>query len=235
MMKKYLLYGFAALGTVFLAPAISAGDLTERFDQKHKTCLERIAVDADLAFEEAMIWQTDGGGRRARHCVAMALFALGHKEEAARRLDTLAQSVDAGNPAMRADFYAEAADFWLMSNAPDAAYTSASAGLDLKKDHTALRIARARAYALQGRYDFAEIDLTSALAFEPDHSGALRYRADARLEQGKIYNALADIERALDIDPESIETALLRGKIREKIRLAESDKTPASAEPSEPE
>ena len=230
MMNKYCLYGFAALGTVFLTPLASAGDLTGVFDQKHKTCLEQIAVDADLAFEDAMIWQSDGGGRRARHCVAMALFALGHKEEAAKRLDALAQSADAGNNAMRADFYAEAADFWLMANAPDSAYASATSGLDLKKDHTALRIARARAYALQGRYDHAEVDLTSALAFEPDHAGALRYRADARLKQGKRDDALADIERSLDLDPLSVETALLRGRIREAIR--EADEAPPVSPPA---
>ena len=30
-----------------------------------------------------MIWQDEGGGRRAKHCVAMSLFALGHEVEAA--------------------------------------------------------------------------------------------------------------------------------------------------------
>ena len=223
----HLLYSFAAIGTAFLADSALTGsawaeNLTESFDTKHKACLEKIAVDADLAFEDAMIWKGDGGGRRARHCEAMALFALGHKEEAARRLDLLAAAPDGGTKDMRADFYAEAADFWLMANETNPAYASATAGLELNEGHMALRIARARAYALQGRYDYAEIDLTSALQFEPDHAGALRYRADARLQQGKTYEAQSDIERALTSDPESVETALLRGRIREAIRTAKA-------------
>ena len=220
MKITHLLYGFAAIGTAFLVSSASAEDLTDKFDAKHKTCLEQIAVDADLAFEEAMIWKGDGGGRRARHCIAMSLFALGHKQEAARRLDLLATSADGGTKTMRADFYAEAANFWLMSNEHNAAYDSATSGLKLAEDNVALRVARARAYALQGRYDYAEIDLTSALQFEPGHASALRYRADARWQQGKVHDAKNDVERALLADPESVETALLRGRIREAIRTA---------------
>ncbi len=212
-----------------------AEDLTLRFDRKHKTCLEQIAIDADIAFEEAMIWKSDGGGRRARHCEAMALFALGHKDEAARRLDTLAKAPDGGNNLMRANFYAEAANFWLLSNKPEEAYNSTTAGLKLREDHIDLRIARARAYALQGQYNHAETDLTSALVFHPGHAAALRYRADARWQQGKIFEAQADIKKSLQADPDSVETALLRGRLKEAARaaeaaLAQSPNTPPAAE-----
>jgi len=57
---------------------------------------------------------------------------------------------------MRANFYSEAANFWLAAEETHNAYTSASEGLKLKKDHIDLRISRARAYAMQGYYDYAE-------------------------------------------------------------------------------
>jgi len=186
---------------------------------KHKDCLERIAVDNDLAYEEAMIWQDEGGGRRAKHCVAMALYALGHEDEAAKRLDALAIASDGGTKLMRADFYAEAANFWLVDGQADRAYKSASEGLKLRKDHVDLRIARARAYALLERYDYAETDLTSVLKFSPNNADALRYRADTKMKQGRLDEARIDIERALRADPTKVETALLRGQIREAIRL----------------
>jgi len=63
------------------------------------------------------------------------------------------------------------------------------------------------------------------LTLDPKHSGALRYRADARFQQDKIDEALTDVEAALTMDPTSVETALLRGKIREAIRLAEVEAT----------
>jgi len=155
----------------------------------------------------------------------MALFALGHEDEAAFRLDNLAAGADGGSTETRVKHYAEAANFWLSASEPEKAYASASAGLKLEFDHLDLRIARARAYALSGRYDYAETDLTSVLTLDPAHAAALRYRADARLKQDNAEAALIDIEAALDIDPTSVDTALLRGQIREAIRLAELDVT----------
>lgn len=210
-------------GFLFFSTPSLAADLTPEFEVRHKTCLESIADDAQVAFEEAMQWRDQGGGRRAKHCVAMALFALGHEDEAAFRLDALASGPDGGPKETRVKHYAEAANFWLTANEGDKAYASASAGLKLKYDHLDLRIARARAYALSGRYDYAETDLTSVLTLDPVHAGAFRYRADARFKLEKIDEAQADIEAAMKLDPTSIETALLRGKIREAVRLADAE------------
>jgi len=214
-------------GLCLISTPSFAEDLTTEFDARHKTCLEDIAVDAQEAYEKALQWRDEGGGRRAKHCVAMSLFALGHEDEAAFRLDALAAGADGGSTATRVKHYAEAANFWLTANEADKAYASASAGLKLEYDHLDLRIARARAYALSGRYDYAETDLTSVLTLKSNHSAALRYRADARFKQDKVQEAHDDIEAALNLDPTSVETALLRGQIREAMRLAELEaKTP---------
>ena len=216
MKRRLLLTGFAALATAF--PAF-AGDLTPNFDAKHKTCLEQIAIDAEIAYEDAMVWRNDGGGRRARHCEAMALFALGHKEEAAHRLDQLGEMTGIISPAMRKTYYLEAANFWLMSEETGKAYASATAGLDIDPEDMDLRIARARGYALLGRYEDAETDLTSAIVYDSNNAAALRYRADARHKLGKLTLAKSDIDRAMIADPTSVETALVRGQIIEAIRL----------------
>lgn len=226
-MTRYFSFVASLIGSALifstLATSAMAADLTSDFDARHKTCLESIADDAQQAFETALQWRDEGGGRRAKHCVAMALFALGHEDEAAFRLDALAAGADGGPIETRVKHYAEAANFWLTANEAEKAYASATAGLKLKYDHLDLRIARARAYALSGRYDYAEIDLTSVLTLDPAHAGALRYRADARFKLEKMEEARADIEAALDLDPTSVETALLRGQIREAIRVAEAE------------
>jgi len=200
-----------------------AADLTAEFDQRHEQCLESIADDAEKAYEAALFWSDEGGGRRAKHCVAMALFALGQEKQAAFKLDELAAASDGGSPAMRANFYSEAANFWLAANEAKRAYASATAGLKVDYKHIDLRIARARAYALLERYDYAETDLTSVLALDARRADALRYRADAKFKQDKLLDAEKDIEAALNLDPDSVETALLRGQIREAIRLNKSD------------
>lgn len=216
--------------------AVSSGRVS--FDERHKTCLERIALDAELAFEEAMIWRDHGGGRRARHCVAMSLFALGHLEEAAHRLDKLAEAKDVGSDELRVKYRSEAANFWLASELPDQAYASATEGLTLQEDHLDLRISRARAYAQLERFDYAEIDLTYVLAFEPHHAAALRYRADAHRRQGHLDAARDDVEAALLADPTSVESALLRGEIiqaqyreAQKLEKESAEAPPQKGEP----
>ena len=78
-----------AMGFLFSGVPAHANNLTSQFDSEHKICLERIAEDPELAYEEAMIWRDNGGGRRAKHCEAMALFGVGQTEEAAYRLNQL--------------------------------------------------------------------------------------------------------------------------------------------------
>lgn len=198
------------------------------FEVRHEACLEKIAEDAELAYEDAMIWQSQGGGRRARHCVAMTLFALGHADEAAFRLDKLAKSPDGGSPEMRAGYYVEAADMWMNAELPRKAYDSATAGLKIVKPDVDLRIARARANAAMGRWDYAEIDLTNALGYSPNNPRALRYRADARKRQNKLTMAKADIVRALIYDGQNVDALLVRGEIIEAMRLAKLDKAQES-------
>lgn len=215
MNKAILLTGIFSLAMSFAAVA---DDRTLEFDEKHKACLEQIAEDAEVAYEDAMIWRGDGGGRRARHCEAMALFALGHKQEAAHRLDLLGGMVGQLSPQMRKNYYLEAANFWLMSEETMKAYESSTAGLTIDTEDVGLRIARARVYALLNRYKDAETDLSSALAYEPNHTDALRYRADARYKLGKLDAAKIDIDKAMLAGP-TVESALVRGHIIEALRV----------------
>lgn len=189
------------------------------FNTKHENCLEKIHEDADTAYEDALAWQSEGGGRRARHCVAMALSALGYPGEAASRLEKIATAPDGGTPEMRAGFYAQAADLWLEAFEPHKAHDAASAGLEKARSHLDLRIVRARAYGALGHWDFALTELTSALAFHPENADALRARADVYLHKNDLELAKTDIESSVAADGTNIETLLLRGKINEAIRI----------------
>ncbi len=204
---------------VVTAPAGPHWSTIDDFDARHDACLTAIASDADVTYEDALIWKNDGGGRRARHCVAMALFALGHKQEAANRLEAMGAEIGSGTPQMRADRYTESADFWLASGDDMNAVRAAGSALDLSPKHLGARLTRARAYAQMERWDYAETDLTSALVYYPGNAQALRYRADARRRQGKLSAALADAEQSLRYDPKSVESALVRGEIREALRV----------------
>ena len=190
------------------------------FDVRHKLCLEAIAEDAEAAFETAMTWVGRGGGHRARHCEAMALFTLGQEEEAGYRLDTLVAELpaDGGREVekLRRNYSVEAAQSWLQAGRLDHAWQSATTALEIEPAHAPARITRARIYFALDRIADAETDLTSVLAFHPEHAEALRFRADARLRQGELEDALEDAELSLSLEP-TVETALIRGHIREAM------------------
>ena len=192
------------------------------FDARHAACLRTIASDAELAYETAMVWQSRGGGFRADHCAAMALFTLGHEGEAARRLETLSEQfpdTDADMRRRKVGFLSEAAQSWLQAGEPNKAWDAASAVLELEPSDALARITRARVYFTRDRFADAETDLTSTLVFHPDHAEALRYRADARLKLGKLDAALEDAEASLAIAPD-VDTALIRGHIRQAMAKA---------------
>ena len=191
------------------------------FDARHEACLEAIAVDPESAFETALTWVGRGGGHRARHCEAMALFALGQEKEAGARLDDLATRLptQAGGTVdrWRTDYRAAAAQSWLQSGEYDAAYMSATAALEITPADADARITRARVYFALDRVSDADVDLTTLLVFHPDHAEGLRYRADARLRQGRLDDALRDISDSLSLET-SVDSALVRGHILEAIR-----------------
>jgi len=194
------------------------------FDLKYDACLAQITQNAEDAYEMALQWSDDGGGYRAEHCTALSLFALERKKLAALRLQKLAEEGYGFSEKKRADFYQEAADFWLLFGAPKKAYQLTTAALKDHPYHTDLRITRARAYAALGHYDYATTDLGIALRFAPRRADAYRYRADAYYQQGQYDNALKDINTSFELDPEQVETAFVRGQILEAIRREKAEK-----------
>ena len=199
--------------------------LNTSFDSRYQACLTYINENPQKAFDQAQAWRGTGGGWRARHCQALALYALGYTQEAARRMDALAQAVDGGSPIMRAGFYHEAASLWLNANKPIQALTSTTAGLQQKPGDEFLRLARARAYTFMQLYDLAKADLNAVLQTQPDNATSWLYRADVHRHMQNWQQAKTDIEQALVLEPDNIDMALLRGEINEALRQNALDPT----------
>ena len=206
----------SAAQAVLIAPVLDTG---ASFDARHAACLRLIGRNPEAALEAAMIWTGRGGGHRARHCEAMALFANGHPAEAGYRLDAVVETLpreDAEFRRMAVNYGTEAAQAWLQAGELERCYASATRVLELDPAAVEARVTRARLYFGLDRIEDAETDLTSVLAFRPDHAQALRFRADARLRLGELAAALEDANAALALAP-SVDTALVRGHIHEAM------------------
>ena len=217
--------GVCALIAIGITPAAIAQDAQQggptAFDLRHEACIDQIDENAEQAYETALTWQDEGGGWRAQHCIAMSLFGLGRTNMAAHRLEQLGRAPHSVTDSQKADYFYEAANFWLIDEDPERAKNASSAGLELRAEHLDLLITRARAHAGLKDYDAAETDLNRVLKLAPTRADAYRYRADLHRKNAKLDAALRDIEKSLALDETQVETAILRGNIREDIRKVE--------------
>ena len=213
--------GFCAAIAIGFAPIAQASDGPTEFDLRHEACLDQISEEPEIAYETALTWQNEGGGYRAQHCIAMALFGLGRTRLAAHRLERLARAPQGVTDAQKADYYYEATNFWLLDEDYDKAIAASSAGLELRSEHLDLMIARARAESGKQNYKAAQKDLDNVLKLAPTRADAYRYRADLHRRDNNLEAALRDVDKSFALDDTQIETAVLRGDIREAIRKTE--------------
>lgn len=213
--------GLCALIATCFAQGAFAQDGPTPFDLRHEACLDKISDDAEQAYESALTWQDEGGGWRAQHCVAMSLFGLGRTNMAAYRLEQLGRAPHSVTDSQKADYFYEASNFWLLDEDYERAKNASSAGLELRAEHLDLLISRARAHAGLKDYAAAQKDLDRVLKLAPTRADAYRYRADLHRKNDKLDAALRDIEKSLALDGTQVETAILRGHIREDLRKVE--------------
>jgi tetratricopeptide (TPR) repeat protein len=190
-------------------------------------CLAAIEADPAAAYESALAWTFEGNRAGARYCTALSLIALGNNEEGARRLEMLATSTDGGTIGQRAAYLAQAGHAWLQAGAGEAAITAFSEALKLEPADPGLRLDRAAGYILADQPDAALRDLDNVIAERPADAVAHQMRAGVHLALGLTEKALSDITVALAGEPENIDTLVLRGRIREAIRIRSEMSQPA--------
>lgn len=193
--------------------------------QRYQACLLEVEKSPKDAFEDAIQWGREGGGGPAEHCAASALMALELYTVAAKRLESLAQSVKEGRE-FKARILAQAGQAWLLANNAARAEAVATTALQFMPKAPALLINRARARADRGDYAGARADLDIALEGAPGHPDALAFRAAASRFLDEKAAARIDTDAALARDPTHPEALLERGILK---RLA-GDKSGARAD-----
>ncbi|KJS23731.1 MAG: hypothetical protein VR75_17935 [Hyphomonadaceae bacterium BRH_c29] len=185
-------------------------------------CLARIETDPDNAYEDGLAWSYQGNRPGARQCTALALIALGHPEEGAARLQSLANATDGGTMEQRAAYLSQAGNAWIQAENPDAALVAFDGAIKIAPDAPELLMDRATAHLLLEHYDEAIEDLDAALRYTPGLGEAHQLRGQAWLEKGDPDKAMLDVKAAMDADPENVATLVLRGRVREALRIQEA-------------
>jgi tetratricopeptide (TPR) repeat protein len=192
----------------------SNGGMTSEESQQYRDCIKLAQLKPEDGFESAIAWRDLGGGEPARHCVAVALISLGKYEEAATRLDALANDSTAG-PGVVAGMLAQAGQAWMMAENLEFAWRDQSRALDLVPNNPQLWVDRAMALGLAGQYWEAIDDLNAALDLKPDYTEALIYRASAWRLLESYDLAMTDIQQVLGREPQNVQALFERGKLHQ--------------------
>ena len=177
---------------------------------EYRRCMDLAEISPDKGFEVALAWQGLGGGDSARHCAAVALLGLKQYDEAAKRLEGLAQKVAAA-PDFRAQLLGQAAQAWLLGGKLSRADSVVTAALGLAPLDIDLLIDRAQISAARSDHASSIMDLDKALKQDPHNVDALVFRASALRLTGKNEKASIDVEKALALRPDHPEGLLERG------------------------
>ena len=203
-----------ALAVAWLLTSGPAGAETLDNALAYTTCMQLARKAPAQAFEEALAWQDDDGGRAARHCAAVALIGLGQPAEAARRLEDLARAFPPAETGPASEILAQAGQAWLTAGEPGRALTAQSAALELAPENAELLINRAITLAARGSYRAAIDDLDRAAVLVPQRAEVLVLRASAYRRVDEAARAEADLARALTLEPDNPDGLLERGILR---------------------
>ena len=209
----------AIVSLAFLQTTATGERIAAEEQARLEACLAKIETDPDDAYEDGLAWTYQGNRPGARQCTAMALIALGHPAEGAERLKNLANATDGGTLEQRAAYLSQAGNAWIQAEDPDAALEAFDGALKIAPDAPELLLDRASAHILLEHYDKAIDDLDSALRLNPGLGEAHQMRGEAWLAKGDPDKAMADVTAAMQADPENVDTLVLRGKVREALRV----------------
>jgi tetratricopeptide (TPR) repeat protein len=180
----------------------------------YERCMKLAKHDPAAAQKLALTWHEHGGAHPADHCAAVALIGLKQYQEAATRLEALAQAMTTAPAGLRADVLDQAGQAWGLAGDPVRAYAAAGEAVALQPNDPDLLVDRAEAAASAGYLDKAVVDLDHVLKTDPGRVDALIYRASANRALDRLDPALADVENALAHMPNSAPALLERGNIR---------------------
>ncbi len=181
--------------------------------KEYVTCMQLARAKPEDGWEEALAWESLGGGEPARHCGAVALIGMGHYEDAAKRLEDLAADSKRDN-LIRARMLEQAGQAWLMAGNTDRADAVQRTALKLVPGLPDLLLDHAVTLAQVHHYREAKAELDDLLQRQPNRVEGLTLRASARRYLNDLPGARADIDHALKLDPGFPDALVERGIIR---------------------
>lgn len=195
-------------------PVVDTAIYADNQEGTYSRCLTTADVAPEAGLDMALRWIRLGGGEPAQHCAAAALIGLGDPEEAANRLENLAQA-STSRPQVKSGLWAHAGRAWMDAGDYSRAETALSQALTLHDGDSTVYIDRALCHAALDDLWSSIDDLNRVIDRHPDAVEALVLRSSAYRQLDIADLAGADIQRVLRLDPNNVDALLESGLIQE--------------------
>ena len=223
-----ILLVFSMFGSAVVAaqPARLTGSARERY----RDCISFAKTEPQTGEVLAAVWQVEGGGLPAGHCLALSYVGQNRFAEAARTLDEIAGQMRLGgyfffseeraDRELLAEVFGQAGNAWILAEEPLKAYASLTEALGVVPAWSATIVEhwidRARALALLGNYEQTLKDLEAAQERDPNRIETYVFRASALRHLERFDLAAAELEGAFRLSEEHQEALLERGNLRQQ-------------------
>lgn len=204
---------------------LSHDALAQTKQERYQNCMTLARSQPNAGFDAGLAWQGVGGGEAARHCLATALFFMGHYPQAAQRFEDMAEATRS-SAAFKAQLLSQAANSWFLADDANRARAVMTTAIELDPDQVDYYVDRARMRAAQGGQAEALADLTLALQRDENHGDALLFRGSLHRQAMALDAALQDLNRVIALDPSHEVAYLERGmvaRLQEREEAARAD------------
>lgn len=202
------------LAALVVVPLLSALPASAAPFANRAACLARAEQLPDFAFEEARLWEKQGGGLDARLCQGVALLLRADWRPAAETLESVIGQMDKEPAELRGNLWGRIGLAWQKAKEPARAEKAYDQALTLLPGDAQLRTDRAYLRAEQERWWEVIQDLDLVIKARPKQAEPFIMRAEAHRKLALSGEARADIDQALTLQPESADALLLRGNLR---------------------
>lgn len=200
---------------LLIASAASLGLVvpeTPQGPRSYDACVALLDPDPEAALDYAEAWRTEGGGRPAHHCWAVASLALDRPISAAVTLNQLAEE-EAADPGVSARLYIQAAEAFLAGRDEEQAYEALSRAYDLAGDAPEVHMSAAGIFATVEDWPAVIASINALEEHASLSADAYVLRGRAKFEVENYEGAARDASSALALEPHLVDAIVLRGDL----------------------
>ncbi|MEM9988911.1 MAG: hypothetical protein AAF723_05265 [Pseudomonadota bacterium] len=178
----------------------------------YDSCAALAEQDPGAGRAQAEAWMADGGGRPAKHCLALATLGLGSPASAGAILAELAEA-ERADPGVAARLYVQSAEAFMQAGRRDDALAALRETYKIIADAPEVHMAAATIYATAEEWEGVVLTLNALERYADLSADAFALRARAYVERGDTLKAAKDVKKALKLDPLLVDALVLRGEL----------------------